>query len=87
MLFFKLSWILSGQGIDYYSGPYPATFSAGTTTATFDVVINNDDMFRGSRRFQLLINSSSLPSNVVIGNISQATVTIEEDDSKYISSC
>ena len=75
---------MSGQGIDYHSGPYTATFSAGTTTAMFDVIILNDDMFRGARRFQLSIDPSSLPDNVTTGDINQATVTIVDDDSKCI---
>ena len=78
---------MSGQGIDYHSGPYTATFSAGTTIATFDVIINNDDMFRGARRFQLSIDPSSLPDNVTTDNINQATVTIVDDDSKCILLC
>ena len=43
-------------------------------------------MFRGSRKFQLSVNSSLLPSNVATDSVSQATVTIEEDDCKYICS-
>ena len=75
---------VSGQAIDYHSGPYTATFSTGTTVATFDVIILNDDSFRGARRFQLSIDPSSLPDNVTIGDIDQATVTIVDDDCKRI---
>lgn len=75
---------MSGEGVDYHSGPYTATFSAGATTTTFDIIISNDDMFRGARRFQLAVDPSSLPSNVTIGNTGQATVTIVDDDCKYI---
>ena len=76
---------LSGEGIDYRSGPYTATFSAGTTTAIFDVVILNDDRFRGARRFHISIDPSSLPDNVTIGDIAQATITIVDDDGKHIN--
>ena len=60
---------------------------AGMTTTTFDVTINNDQIFRGARTFQLSIDPSSLPSNVNIGDIGQATVTILDDDRKYKSKC
>ena len=73
-----------GRGVDYHSGPYSATFFAGTTTTTFDVLISNDDIHRGARSFQLSINQLSLPNNVTIGNISQATVNIVDDDCKFI---
>ena len=69
-----------GQGIDYYSGPYTAIIFAGITAATFDVSINNDQIFRGARTFQLSIDPSSLPNNVTIGDIGQATVIILDDD-------
>ena len=75
---------MSGGGVDYHSGPYSATFFAGTTTTTFDVLISNDDIHRGARSFQLSINQLSLPNNVAIGNISQATVNIVDDDCKFI---
>ena len=54
------------------------------TTTMFDVSINNDQIFRGARTFQLSIDPSSLPSDVTIGDIGQATVTILDDDCKYI---
>ena len=75
---------MSGGGVDYHSGPYSATFFAGMTTTTFNVIISNDDIYRGVRSFQLSIDPSSLPSNVAIGNIGQATVTIADDDCKFI---
>ena len=75
---------MSGQDIDYFSGPYTVTFSPGTTTATFDVIILSDDRFRGTRMFQLSIDPSSLPDNVTAGGIGQAMVIIIDDDSKSI---
>ena len=75
---------VSGQGIDYHSGPYTTTFLAGTTAATFDVFISNDDIYRGARRFQLSISPLSLPNNATIGDIDETTVTIVDDDCKYI---
>ena len=58
---------------------------AGMTATMFDVTINNDQIFRGARMFQLSIDPSSLPSNVTIGDIGQATVTILDDDCKLFT--
>ena len=70
--------------MDYTSGPYNVTFPAGQTTATFNVPINDDDILEGSENFILTINPSSLPSDVSVGDPDQATVTIEDNDRKYL---
>ena len=67
-------------GVDYTSGPYSVTFTAGTTTASFDVVIIDNDAYRGNVYFYIAIDALSLPSNVVAGN--QSSVIIIDDDSK-----
>lgn len=69
--------------MDYHSGPYTVTFFPETTSAAFDIIITNDDTFRGTRMFQISIDQTSLPNNIVTGSIGQATVTIVEDDCKY----
>ena len=68
--------------MDYTSGPYTVTFPAGQTTATFDVPINDDNILEGNENFILIINSSSLPSDVTVGSPGQATVNIVDDDCK-----
>ena len=73
-----------GGGIDYESGPYNVTIPSGTTTAQFDVAINDDDILEGNENFNLTIMTSSEPSRVSIGNPAQATVTIVDDDGKHI---
>ena len=75
--------MILGNGIDYYSGPYTAVISSGTTTTTFDITLNNDQTFRGTRMFELSIDPSSLPNSVSIGNIGQATVIITDDECKH----
>ena len=70
--------------MDYTSGPYTITFPAGQTTATFDVPINDDNLLEDNEHFILTINSSSLPSDVTVGNPGQATVNIVDDDRKYL---
>ena len=68
--------------MDYGSGPYTVTFPAGMTSVPFNVSINNDDIFEGNEDFTLTIDPSSLPGDVNVGNPSQATVTIVDDDRK-----
>ena len=71
-------------GDDYTgSGPFYITFPAGHDNVTFMILITNDDVVENTETFTLSINPSSLPSGVTIGDPSQATVTIIDDDSKY----
>ena len=69
--------------MDYGSGPYSVTFSAGLTNATFDTPITDNVILETDENFMLSINSSSLPSRVTVGDLGQATVTIMDDDSKF----
>ena len=48
--------------------------------ASFDIAIINDNIVEGNENFTLVINSSSLPA----GNISEAMVTIVDDECKYL---
>ena len=73
---------LTGGGVDYNSGPYTVTFTAGQTSALFNIPINDDDIFEGEEDFTLSIDSSSLPDNVTVGDPGVVTVTIINDDSK-----
>jgi len=68
--------------VDYISGPYSVTFSAGVTSITFDVPITDDDILEGSENFMLTIDQSSLPANINRGDPGSATVTIVDDDGK-----
>ena len=61
------------------------TFSAGMTFASFDVTIINDNMPEDNENFSLTINSSSLPTGVILDAVSQTTVTIVDDDGKLIN--
>ena len=70
--------------MDYTSGPYTVTFLAGQTTATFDVPINDNDIFEIDENFILTINQSLLPTRITtVGNSGQATVTIVDNDRKF----
>ena len=68
--------------MDYGSGPYIVTFPAGITMVTFDIPINDDDIFEGNENFMLTINPSSVPTGVTVGSPDQATVTIVDNDRK-----
>ena len=69
--------------MDYDSGPYTVTFSAGQTTATINVPITDDMILEGDEDFMLTINETSLPDGVTRGTPGKATVTIVDDDRKY----
>ena len=68
--------------MDYTSGPYTVTFAAGQTTATFDVPINDDNIYEGNEDFILNIDGASLPTGVTAGSPDEATVTIVDNDRK-----
>ena len=68
---------------DYQFGPYPVKFGAEMTNASFNVSIKNNNVLEFDENFELLINTSSLPSDVTVGIPARATVTIVDDDSKY----
>ena len=66
---------ITGEGIDYESGPYNVTFSPGDTSATFDILISHDHIEEDIESFMISI-SPHLPPLVTHGNIIQATVII-----------
>ena len=72
---------------DYIAGAYSAMFHAGTTNAAINIMINDDNIFENNENFTLTINSSSLPSNVNVGDVSEAAVTIIDDDRKIMAIC
>ena len=72
-----------GGGVDYSSGPYNITISAGITRMTFNVSINNDNMLEDNEEFSLIINDASLPSCVITNSSGSTTVIIRNDDSEF----
>jgi len=72
----------TGGDVDYNSGPYTVTIPVGMTSVTFDVPINDDDIFEGDENFMLIIDLSSLPTGVNSSVPGEATVTIVNDDCK-----
>ena len=69
-----------GTNEDYFSGPYFILFPAGMTEAVFNIFLIDDDILEETETFSLIINSSSLPRNVTIGEPGEASVTILDDD-------
>ena len=71
-----------GKDIDYGSGPYTVQFNAGDMHASFNVSINNDIILEGNETFNLIVNASSLPKSVTVGDPGKTTVTIVDNDGK-----
>ena len=74
----------AGGGEDYDSGPYSVKFDAGITEATLNVSIVDDNILEESEKFYLAVNVPSLPDKVSVSDRGQATVTIVDDDGKYM---
>ena len=71
---------------DYISGPYNVTFPAGMTEVSLNVTVMDDNVLESNERFQLSINSSSLPNRVSVDNPSVVDVTIVDNDRKLLLS-
>ena len=69
-----------GDWQDYNSGQYNITFIVGVSSVSFDISIIDDEILEHNESFNLGL--CSLPDNVIVGNVSQATVTIMNDESK-----
>ena len=72
---------------DYNTGPYTVTFPAGINRTLLSVTISDDNTVEENENFILFIDRSSLPNNVAIGDRSQTTVTIVDDDSTMDDKC
>ena len=48
----------------------------------FNVSVTDDHIFERNEIFMITIDPSSLPNNVTVGDPSEATVTIMENDGK-----
>ena len=69
--------------MDYGSGPYEITFTVGTTEASFNVSLTDDNIFESNENFMIAIDPSSLPNNVTVGDRKRVTVIIMDDDGNY----
>ena len=71
-----------GGGVDYDSGPYTVTFTAGQTSASVSVPINDDNMLENVEDFMVTIMTGLLPDGVTRGDPGSATVNILDNDRK-----
>ena len=71
---------VTGRGVDYDSGPYSVTFPAGQTNASFEIPINNDNIYKYSMVFNLTINHNALLDGVARGTPYEARVTIVDNE-------
>ena len=78
--FLLLSTHVTGGGVDYNSGPYTVTFTAGQTTALLNIPINDDNIFEDDETFRLTIDPSSLPSRVMLLPLCRLNGTIVDND-------
>ena len=69
-----------GMDQDYFSGPYFIVFPAGTIESMFNILIMDDDLLEKTEAFDVIINSSSLPSNITISERGEAAVIIWDND-------
>ena len=74
--------IVIGKHENYTLGEYNVTVPAGVTRVSFYVPITNDDVVKVNEKFDLIIDLSSLSSNVNVGSTYKTTVLIVDDDGK-----
>ena len=66
-------------------GPFSVTIPAAEMgRVSLSIEIINDGILEHDESFNLTINPSSLPSNVVAGGLGQVEITIEDDSGKLI---
>ena len=68
-----------GGGTDYGSGPYTVVFSAGSTSASLNISITNDNIVEMNETFALTITPTN---DVMTVDPDDAVVTIVDDDSE-----
>ena len=74
---------ITGGGVDYDSGPYTVTFSAGVTSVQFDVPIIDDDIYEPNEEFYLTLTPELLPDNVFLEGILETKIIIDANDGNY----
>ena len=71
---------IKGGGVDFNSGPNAVTFSIGSTIASFDITIIDDNVFEDDETFNISI--TSITNGHIVGTPAVATVTIIDTTSK-----
>ena len=65
---------------DYGPGPYSIIFPSGETRQGFGFAVEEDDILESNEVFSFIIDPSSLPSGVTIGNFGIANITILDNE-------
>ena len=74
--------IITGEAIDYNTGIHiNVTFPVGSTNASYDIIINNDNVLEGNNKLNISIGS--ITNDHIVGTPGVATVTIIDTTSKY----
>ena len=74
-----------GGGVDYDSGTFSIMISAGQTTASFKIAINDDNILEDNEEFKLSFRESSLTGHVMVGNPDETTIIIMDNDGTYVN--
>ena len=69
--------------MDYVSGQYNITIPTGSTNATFNISIIDDNLFEGDEEFYLIIDQSLSLSGITIGSPYRAVVNLFDNESKF----
>ena len=72
---------VTGGGDDYSSGPYTVIIPIGSTNASFDIIINDDDVLEDNEVFVIFIESVTYGT---VGTPRNARVNITDTTSKCI---
>ena len=68
------------EGDDYEPGPFNVTIPAGETSVPFNISIIDDNVFERNETFNISVDSSSLPSRVLVQPDCVLMITIVDDD-------
>ena len=56
---------ITGGGVDYDSGPYTVTFTAGQISVPFDIPINDDSILEGDESFTLTVSNATFLLTII----------------------
>ena len=84
---------VTGGGVDYNSGPYTVIFPNGSTNASFNIIINDDNVLEESEVFVISIESVTYgtvgtPRNARVNIIDTTSMLLFYDIYVYVcNSC
>ena len=82
----KVLYLTCLGGSDYNPGPYIIIIPSGKNDVTFSISVTDDNIHEESETFDLIIDESSLPSGITSSNPKTTTVTIMDNDCKWLAS-